>query len=515
MRLTFRGTRGSLPKPGPSTLRYGGDTSCVQVETAAGTLILLDCGTGAHALGQELLARGSPTRGHILLTHTHWDHIQGIPFFTPLFVPGNEWDVYGPRGFGQSLQDTLAGQMQYLYFPVALDALGAKVGYHNLVEGVFDVDEVRVRARYLNHPALTLGYRLEVDGVSVVYACDHEPHARELAGGDGDIVGQDLEHAEWMRDADLVIHDAQYTAGEYPSKVGWGHGTPPYAARLCRSVGVSRLALTHHDPMHDDATIDGIVGALRGAMADGGPALDVFAAAEGMVIELERRAAPARDRPDEPSALRASTAAGLGALLVCLEDDAASAPILAAATAEDLDLARCDPLDDPVGRYGALRPALVILDGDHEGSACARAIRSIGDEHARDVPIIVVASRRGVDRAVTDWLVTPVSTEYARSRIRAWLLRVECRWARAPLPDDEERRLQALHGLRLLDTDPEERFDRIARLAAAVFDVPATWVSLVDAERQFFKSRIGFTETETHRDAALCSHTILEREPMS
>ena len=122
MRLKFWGTRGSLAKPGPKTLRYGGNTSCVQVVSDAGTLVMFDCGTGAHALGQEILGE-HPVRGHILVSHTHWDHIQGIPFFTPLFVPGNEFDIYGPRGLGQSMKETLAGQMQYTYFPVTLDAL--------------------------------------------------------------------------------------------------------------------------------------------------------------------------------------------------------------------------------------------------------------------------------------------------------------------------------------------------------------------------------------------------------
>src|SRR3990172_2066012 len=124
LRVVFWGTRGSIAKPGPATVRYGGNTSCVEVRSPRGTLVILDCGTGAHGLGQALLASGErPLRGHILLSHTHWDHIQGIPFFAPLFVPGSEWDIYAPRGLGQHVKDTLAGQMQYTYFPVSLDRL--------------------------------------------------------------------------------------------------------------------------------------------------------------------------------------------------------------------------------------------------------------------------------------------------------------------------------------------------------------------------------------------------------
>ena len=179
MRIRFWGTRGSLAKPGPSTIRYGGNTSCVEVRADDGTLIILDCGTGAHELGRSLVASGErPIRGHLLLTHTHWDHIQGLPFFAPLFVPGNEWDVYAPQGLGQRLEDTLAGQMEYAYFPVTLGQLGATIHYHELSEGSFDLGTVQVTAGYMNHPGLALGYRLEAGGVVMVYATDHEPHSR-------------------------------------------------------------------------------------------------------------------------------------------------------------------------------------------------------------------------------------------------------------------------------------------------------------------------------------------------
>lgn len=212
MRVRFWGTRGSLAKAGPSTLRYGGNTSCVEVRSTAGTLVVLDCGTGSHGLGQTLMATGpQPLHGHLLISHPHWDHIQGLPFFAPLFVPGNHWEVYGPQGLGPSLRDTLAGQMQYTYFPITLDQLAATIQYHELVEGTFQLGDIHVRTHYLNHPALTLGYRLEADGVAVVYACDHEPYARQLALGRGAIGGNDRRHAAFLAGADLVIHDAQYT----------------------------------------------------------------------------------------------------------------------------------------------------------------------------------------------------------------------------------------------------------------------------------------------------------------
>ena len=165
MQVTFWGTRGSIAKAGPTTLRYDGNTSCVEVRSKQGTQLILDCGTGIHGLGQALVSTAPrPPSGHLLITHTHWDHIQGFPFFAPLRMGGCQWHVYGPRGAGSSLRDTLAGQMQHTYFPVTLECLGADVRYHDLVEGTFDIEDVHVTAQYLNHPALTLGYRLEADG---------------------------------------------------------------------------------------------------------------------------------------------------------------------------------------------------------------------------------------------------------------------------------------------------------------------------------------------------------------
>ena len=152
-------------------------TPCVEVRAADGTLLVLDCGTGAYGLGQALVgAGGPPPWGHLLLTHTHWDHIQGFPFFAPLRVPGGEWDVYAPGGPGQRLRGVLGGQMGYEYFPLDLGQLAAAVRFHDLGEGGFDAGGVRVTACYLNHPALTLGYRLEAGGAVLVYATDHEPH---------------------------------------------------------------------------------------------------------------------------------------------------------------------------------------------------------------------------------------------------------------------------------------------------------------------------------------------------
>ena len=165
------------------------------------------------------------------------------------------------------------------------------------MEGVFDVGDIRVTAQYLNHPALTLGYRLEADGVAVVYACDHEPHGRQLAEGAGDLTDRDRRHVAFLAGADLVIHDAQYTAAEYEAKRGWGHSTVEYAVAACRSVGVRRLALTHHDPTRDDDAIDRIIGALRANAGEGQSPMEIFGAAEGQLLELSAATGGKRGQP--------------------------------------------------------------------------------------------------------------------------------------------------------------------------------------------------------------------------
>ena len=292
MHVRFWGTRGSLPKPGPDTIKFGGNTPCVEVRTAAETLVIIDCGTGLHALGQALLRAGkSSLKGHVLISHTHWDHIQGIPFFAPFFVAGNQWDIYAPKELGQCLEHTLAAQMQDTYFPVRLDQMGARIRYHELNEGNFRIDDILVTAQYMNHTAITLGFRLEVDGVTLVYASDHEPFSHHLASGKGEIMGQDRHHCEFLTKADLVIHDAQFTLAEYESKVGWGHSTFEYAVAMSEAAGAARLAFTHHDPLRTDRALDEIVKAVkiaRDRQRYTAPALDIFAAAEGQILELDR-----------------------------------------------------------------------------------------------------------------------------------------------------------------------------------------------------------------------------------
>jgi phosphoribosyl 1,2-cyclic phosphodiesterase/DNA-binding response OmpR family regulator len=508
MRVRFWGTRGSIAKAGPTTVRYGGNTSCVEVRSQAGTLVILDCGTGAHGLGHALeTARTGPLRGHILITHTHWDHIQGFPFFAPFFHEGDQWDVYAPRGLRESVREALAGQMQYTYFPVSPEQFTATIRYHDLVEGVFAIDDVRVTTQYLNHPALTLGYRLEADGAVLVYATDHEPHSRALAVGDAaEIGGEDRRHVEFLAEADLVIHDAQYVAAEYPEKAGWGHSTVESVVATARAAGARRLALYHHDPLRDDAAIERLAIVARGQTAAAGAGLDVFAAAEGLVVDITpTRAAAESSRPTRVAAESQVPAELLTqTVLVAVDDPVLRDGLVEAGRADDLTLHTVADPDEVTARIEAARPSLLLLGrriGARDGLELCRAIR--GHAATRDLPVVIVARGEaeadrpaGAQAGVTDWLVAPFSPLYARTRIRAWALRQACRWLRAPLPADEAARLRALHAAGILDSPAEERFDRIAL------------ISLVDTERQWFKSRQGIDASETPREISFCAHAI-------
>lgn len=279
--VRFWGVRGSVATGGPSFAEVGSNTSCVEVR-AGEERIILDAGTGLVQLGQTLTA---PVAAALLISHFHWDHIQGFPLFQPGYDPGCSFDIYGPGRDEHGVEAALRRQMERPHFPVPLDAMRANLTFHPLEPG----DQIRiggaiVKAALLNHPQPCLGYRIEFGGVSVVYATDTE----QLA--DGRLNPSVLELA---RGADLLIYDAQYSEDEYhgrggPCRVGWGHSTIPEACRIASAAGVRRLALFHHDPSHDDLHIARLVRQAQLLFPS------TFAACEGRSIEL----APARsERP--------------------------------------------------------------------------------------------------------------------------------------------------------------------------------------------------------------------------
>jgi CheY-like chemotaxis protein len=432
MDVRFWGTRGSVAKPGPSTLRYGGNTSCVELRSADGTLIVLDCGTGAHGLGEALMARGKRCDGHLMISHTHWDHIQGFPFFSPLFTPGNTWDIYAPGGLGQQLERTLAGQMEYNYFPVTLAQLGATIRYHDLAEGAFAVGDVRVVTQYLNHPALALGYRLQSGGAVVVYSSDHEPHAPNPAArtdGAPPLHGEDRRHVEFLTGADLVVHDAQYTLEEYPQKAGWGHTPAEWAVDYAVAAGAKRLALFHHDPLRDDEAVDRLVETCRRRVADARSPLDVFAAAEGLEVHVAEHGIRLSEVASPPPTVTA------GAHTILVADDDPTIVRLLTLTLEQDGFRVITASDGQSALRLARRehPALILLDWQMpgtDGMEVTRALRRETDPALRDVPLVLITAKSGAENTaagfaagVTDYLTKPFRPAHVRARVQAWLLR--------------------------------------------------------------------------------------------
>jgi phosphoribosyl 1,2-cyclic phosphodiesterase len=283
--LTFWGTRGSIPTPGPRTARYGGNTPCIGITGADRHLIVLDAGSGLRPLGAMLMAHRGGIVAHLLLSHTHWDHIQGFPFFKPLGVPGNELHIYGAAQEGVALEEILRRQMEPAVFPVPLSALAATLVVTPVVEGTFEVDGFRVEAFRLRHPGTTLGYRLTPTngGREIAYLTDNE-----LGPGGTYSVRSNWRGAlvEFLGGVDTLIHDAMYSESFIAARAGWGHSTPKEAVDLAVEASCRRLVLFHHDPESDDETVDRRLRDARAYAASRAPKLEVEAAAEGRCFTL-------------------------------------------------------------------------------------------------------------------------------------------------------------------------------------------------------------------------------------
>ncbi len=252
MKVTLWGTRGSLASPGPETNRYGGNTSCVEVRAADGTLLVLDAGTGIRRLGDEIV--DEIQRVDLLLTHFHMDHIQGLGFFEPLFRPAVEMHIWGPSSTTLDLRDRLSRYLSPPLFPVRLRDLSRRPTLHDVVQiGTFEVGPFTIHAELVCHPGPTVGYRIEENGASLAYLPDHEP-ALGLADFPGD---PDYVPGLGLADGvDLLIHDAMFTAEEYPRYVGWGHSSLDQALAFAEAARVRRFVTFHHDPSHNDEHLD-------------------------------------------------------------------------------------------------------------------------------------------------------------------------------------------------------------------------------------------------------------------
>jgi CheY-like chemotaxis protein len=436
LRLRFWGTRGSIATPGAGTNRFGGNTSCVEVVTKAGQRFIFDCGTGARLLGAHLVANApKPITATMLLTHTHWDHIQGFPFFAPVFIPGGRITVAGPHGASHSLPGTLAGQMEHTYFPVELSDLGAQIDYQDLTEGTHEVNGVRIAAQFLHHPAVALGYRLEADGVTLLYLCDHEPFWERLwhSGAEPGLLDSilhegDRRHAAFMQNADVVIHDAQYTPEEYPARKNWGHSTYSYATQIAAAANVKRLFLTHHDPTHDDDFLSRVEDQARGLATAIGSPIEVSCAYEGYEGTFERRESSHATSEEVPHA-----APGAEPLRILMIDDDPNICILAQASlARNGHKVRYATGGlDVMGLIDQEMPDLILLDllmPPPDGFEVLQLLRA--RERTRNVPVVVLTAK-GDEESVrkcfalgaTDYLNKPFTPPQLEARVIASMSR--------------------------------------------------------------------------------------------
>lgn len=293
MKLTMWGVRGSIPSPGPHTVRYGGNTTCLEVRSDDDSLIILDAGTGIFPLAQSLLAK-LPVTANIFITHTHWDHIQGLPFFVPIYIPGNQLRIHGAYDIVsmQGIEQIMDVQMQYSYFPIREAELKAAIEYVTLTVGVpVSVGDARVTPVLMNHPVTNLGYRVECNDKSLFFTGDHEPWRNIYSPEDAEyddyqamMEQRQTELDQAIGPVDILVCDAAYTQAEYPPKVGWGHGSFDTAIAMAQRVGAKRLICTHHEPTRSDDELERVF--AEALSRHPVLACEILLAREGLTIEL-------------------------------------------------------------------------------------------------------------------------------------------------------------------------------------------------------------------------------------
>lgn len=298
MKFKFWGVRGSIPSPGPRTARYGGNTTCIEIRSDDDTLIVIDGGTGIFALAQSLIAQKQlPVAANIFITHSHWDHIHGLPFFTPLFIRGSRVRLHGVTDpvTGNGIEHVMGVQLQNSYFPVSETQMDATIEYKTIHIGrLVTVGDAVVHNVVMNHPVTDLGYRIECNGKSVFFTGDHEPYYNihpadhpEHADYQRDIEQRSRAIDEAVRGVDVMIVDCSYTREEYPAKQGWGHGTFDSAFAMALRAGARQLYCTHHEPTRGDDELEAVFADVmeRHAAQLGG--MQVFLAYEGLEVAIE------------------------------------------------------------------------------------------------------------------------------------------------------------------------------------------------------------------------------------
>ena len=398
-------------------------------------MLILDCGTGARKLGLSLASKG-PVRAHLLLTHTHGDHIQGLPFFLPAFTPGSQLTIYGPAGVDRSLSQAVGGSMDYAYFPVPLSSLPARFDFVELDETEFTIGRVQVRTQFLNHTAPTVGYRLTVGNATFVYATDHEAHANPPWRADRPIGlfdptylahAGDQRHVAFLAGADVLVHDTQYAGRDIPAKAGWGHSTVEYAVDMALAGRVKTLVLFHHDPNRDDAGIDELIATCEARVAASGLQLRVLGATEGeeLVIDEGAHAPVVEIDPGAPTLPER-------ARILVADDDITLVRILETVLHGDgYDVDPAYDGEDAVAKASARPYDLVLMDLSMphlDGLSACRQLRAT--ERYKTTPFIVLTGRTRQDdmteafsAGFTDYIRKPFALPQVRARVRSWLAR--------------------------------------------------------------------------------------------
>ncbi len=403
--------------------------------TDDGAVLIFDCGTGARKLGVSLATKG-PIRAHLLLSHTHGDHIQGLPFFLPAFTPGSQLTIYGPAGMDRSLSQAVGGSMDYAYFPVPLSSLPARFDFVELDETEFTIGRARVRTQFVNHTSPTIGYRVTSGAATFVYATDHEGHASPAWRPDRPIGlfdpkylahAGDQRHASFIAGADVLVHDTQYAGRDLPAKAGWGHSTVEYAVDVALAARVKTLVLFHHDPNRDDAGIDELIATAESRVAASGLHMRVLAATEGEELAIDEGAsAPVIEL--EPAA----PVLPVRARILVADDDITLVRILETVLHGDgYDVDPAYDGEDAVAKATAKEYDLVLMDiamPRLDGLSACRRLRAT--PRYASTPFVVLTGHTRQDdmgeafaAGFSDYIRKPFALPQVRARVRSWLAR--------------------------------------------------------------------------------------------